>query len=94
MRRRETDPRCERGSKGTVMPMIDVGKERRELGCESAYTVGEVARIFSISRSTVYREIAAGRLAATKPAGASRGYRIRKDDVRKWMRENARFIAV
>ena len=74
------------------MRMMDVGKERRELGCESAYTVSEVARIFSISKSTVYREIAAGRLAARKPEGSARGYRVRKDDVRRWMRENARFI--
>lgn len=74
--------------------MMDVSKERRELGCESAYTVREVARIFSISKSTVYREIAAGRLAARKPQGASRGYRIRKDDVRDWMKANGRFIGV
>ncbi len=74
--------------------MMDVSKERRELGCESAYTVAEVARIFSISRSTVYREIEAGRLRAVKPKGSSRGYRVRKDDVRDWMRENGRFIGV
>jgi excisionase family DNA binding protein len=45
-------------------------------------TVGEVARQLRVSNMTVYRIIKAGDLPAIR---VGRGYRLREDDVRKYL---------
>ena len=51
------------------------------------FTVAEVARQLRVSNMTVYRLIKAGQLPAVR---VGRGYRIRDDDVRKYL--NARYM--
>lgn len=48
------------------------------------FTVAEVARQLRVSNMTVYRLIKAGQLPAVR---VGRGYRIRDDDVRKYLNE-------
>ncbi|MDQ4095126.1 MAG: helix-turn-helix domain-containing protein [Actinomycetota bacterium] len=48
------------------------------------FTVAEVARQLRVSNMTVYRLIKAGQLPAVR---VGRGYRIRDDDVRKYLDE-------
>lgn len=47
-------------------------------------TVSEVARQLRVSNMTVYRLIKAGQLAAVR---VGRGYRIREDDIRRYLRQ-------
>ncbi len=47
-------------------------------------TVSEVARQLRVSNMTVYRLVKAGELAAIR---VGRGYRIREDDVRKYLEQ-------
>lgn len=47
-------------------------------------TVSEVARQLRVSNMTVYRLIKAGHLAAVR---VGRGYRIREDDIRRYLRQ-------
>ena len=47
-------------------------------------TVGEVARHLRVSNMTVYRLVKQGQLAAVR---VGRGYRIREDDVRKYLEQ-------
>jgi excisionase family DNA binding protein len=51
---------------------------------ESFLTVGEVARHLRVSNMTVYRLVNSGQLAAVR---VGRGYRIRTDDVRKYLEQ-------
>ena len=51
---------------------------------ESFLTVGEVARHLRVSNMTVYRLVNSGQLAAVR---VGRGYRIREDDVRKYLEQ-------
>ncbi len=46
------------------------------------YTVGEVARQLRVSNMTVYRLIKSAQLPAVR---VGRGYRIREEDVRKYL---------
>lgn len=48
------------------------------------FTVAEVARQLRVSNMTVYRLIKSGQLPAVR---VGRGYRIRDDDVRKYLDE-------
>ncbi|MGH2748221.1 MAG: helix-turn-helix domain-containing protein [Actinomycetota bacterium] len=45
-------------------------------------TVGEIARRLRVSNMTVYRLVRSGRLPAVR---IGRGYRIREDDVRRYL---------
>lgn len=47
-------------------------------------TVAEVAKRLRVSNMTVYRLVNSGQLAAVR---VGRGYRIREDDVRKYLEE-------
>jgi excisionase family DNA binding protein len=47
-------------------------------------TVGEVARQLRVSNMTVYRLVKSGQLAAIR---IGRGYRIREDDVRRYLEQ-------
>ncbi|MPZ70259.1 MAG: helix-turn-helix domain-containing protein [Actinobacteria bacterium] len=59
-----------------------------ESGMASIFlTVAEVARRFRVSNMTVYRLIKSGQLGAVR---VGRGYRIREEDVRRYLDE--RFI--
>ena len=51
---------------------------------ENFLTVGEVARHLRVSNMTVYRLVNSGQLAAVR---VGRGYRIRGDDVRKYLEQ-------
>ena len=51
---------------------------------ERFLTVGEVARHLRVSNMTVYRLVNSGQLAAVR---VGRGYRIREDDVRKYLEQ-------
>lgn len=51
---------------------------------EHFLTVGEVARHLRVSNMTVYRLVNSGQLAAVR---VGRGYRIRRDDVRKYLEQ-------
>ncbi|MDQ3940935.1 MAG: helix-turn-helix domain-containing protein [Actinomycetota bacterium] len=51
---------------------------------EQFLTVSEVARHLRVSNMTVYRLVNSGQLAAVR---VGRGYRIRRDDVRKYLEQ-------
>ncbi len=51
---------------------------------ENFLTVGEVARHLRVSNMTVYRLVNSGQLAAVR---VGRGYRIREEDVRKYLEQ-------
>ena len=51
---------------------------------ERFLTVGEVARHLRVSNMTVYRLVNSGQLAAVR---VGRGYRIREEDVRKYLEQ-------
>jgi excisionase family DNA binding protein len=51
---------------------------------ESFLTVGEVARHLRVSNMTVYRLVNSGQLPAVR---VGRGYRIRENDVRKYLEQ-------
>jgi excisionase family DNA binding protein len=48
------------------------------------FTVAEVARQLRVSNMTVYRLVKSGQLSAVR---IGRGYRIREDDVRKYLQK-------
>jgi excisionase family DNA binding protein len=56
----------------------------RESLAEQFLTVGEVAKHLRVSNMTVYRLVNSGQLAAVR---VGRGYRIRTDDVRKYLEQ-------
>lgn len=49
------------------------------------YTPAEVAEMFGVSVSTIYREIREHRLKARLKRGSSRGYRITKEAISDWL---------
>ena len=51
------------------------------------YSVSETVKYTGICRSTIYKEIRAGRLAAFRPHGQERGIRIPAAAVDDWIRE-------
>ena len=51
------------------------------------YSVAETVKYTGICRSTIYKEILAGRLAAFRPHGQERGIRIPAAAVDDWIRE-------
>ena len=52
-----------------------------------SYTVAETVRYTGIPRSTIYKEMRAGRLAAFRPHGQERGIRIPAAAVDDWIME-------
>lgn len=57
---------------------------------QMAYTIAETAAYTGVSRDTLKREHRAGRLAFVLPNGAEKGYRIRVEEVDRWLEENTR----
>lgn len=51
------------------------------------YTVGQAAEVVSLSASTLYGEIKAGRLKAKVRKGNKRGYRIERIELMRWFNE-------
>lgn len=51
------------------------------------YSVAETVKYTGVCRSTIYKEIRAGRLAAFRPHGQERGIRIPAAAVDDWIRE-------
>lgn len=52
------------------------------------YNVSDTAKYMGIDVKTLYEEHDAGRLAFIMPKGKSRGYRIKVDEVDRWLNEN------
>lgn len=52
------------------------------------YNVSNTARYLGVDVKTLYEEHDAGRLAFIMPKGKSRGYRIKVDEVDRWLDEN------
>lgn len=52
------------------------------------YNVSDTAKYMGIDVKTLYEEHDAGRLAFIMPKGKSRGYRIKVDEVDRWLSEN------
>ena len=50
------------------------------------YRAAEVARVLGISRSTIYSEIASGRLRAKRPTKSGYGVYVMGDDVDEWLK--------
>jgi excisionase family DNA binding protein len=57
---------------------------RKEFELPKLYSVAEVAEMFDVSESTVYRDIHSGYLNARIPRGHGRGWRMTAADVRDW----------
>lgn len=55
-----------------------------------AYTLTEAAKITGISTDTLRAEHEAGRLAFIIPRDQSRYYRVKTDELDRWMKENTR----
>ncbi len=55
-----------------------------------SYTVAETVRYTGIPRSTIYKEIRAGRLKSLRINGATRGYRITTQAIDEWIKECTR----
>lgn len=51
------------------------------------YTVAQAAEVVSLSASTLYAEIKAGRLKAKVRKGNKRGYRIERIELMRWFNE-------
>lgn len=52
------------------------------------YNVSDTAKYMGVDVKTLYEEHDAGRLAFIMPKGKSRGYRIKVDEVDRWLAEN------
>lgn len=52
------------------------------------YNVSDTAKYMGLDKDTLYDEHDAGRLAFIIPKGKSRGYRIKVDEVDRWLNEN------
>lgn len=50
------------------------------------YRAAEVARVLGISRSTIYAEIASGRLRAKRPTKSGYCVYVMSDDVDEWLK--------
>jgi excisionase family DNA binding protein len=57
-------------------------KNRRERPRRMAYTIAQLAKVVGVGRSTLYREIGAGRLVPTK---VSRRTLIARDWAKEWL---------
>ena len=53
-----------------------------------AYNVSDTAKYMGVDVDTLYYEHNAGRLAFIMPKGKTRGYRIKVDEVDRWINEN------
>jgi excisionase family DNA binding protein len=60
------------------------GRASSPLSTARFFTVTEVARQLRVSNMTVYRIVKSGQLPAVR---VGRGYRIREDDVRKYLQD-------
>lgn len=52
------------------------------------YNVSDTAKYMGIDVKTLYEEHDAGRMAFIMPKGKARGYRIKVDEVDRWLDEN------
>ena len=81
--RRVTGSRMVRGGSRCLAMAVEAG-----LPPQMAYTVAETARYTGISRSALYAEHDAGRLAFVVPRGQERGAVIRVEEMDRWMEES------
>ena len=80
---------------GSVAGALPAGKEegRKAMEIKAApkpllfYTVAQAAEVVSLSASTLYAEIKAGRLKAKVRKGNKRGYRIERIELMRWFNE-------
>ena len=79
-----TGSRMVRGGSRCLAMAVEAG-----LPPQMAYTVAETARYTGVSRSALYAEHEAGRLAFVAPRGAERGAVIRVEEMDRWMEESA-----
>ena len=79
-----TGSRMVRGGSRCLAMAVETG-----LPPQMAYTVAETARYTGVSRSALYAEHEAGRLAFVAPRGAERGAVIRVEEMDRWMEESA-----
>lgn len=56
------------------------------LPAKPLYRAAEVARVLGISRSTIYAEIASGRLRAKRPTKSGYCVYVMGDDVDEWLK--------
>ena len=78
-----TGSRMVRGGSRCLAMAVEAG-----LPPQMAYTVAQTARYTGLSKSTLYDEINAGRLASVLPRGSEKGRVIRVEDMDRWMEEN------
>lgn len=52
------------------------------------YDIPETCKYTGLTSRTLYEEVRAGRLRAIVPRGRTKGYRIKPEDVDRWVREN------
>ena len=81
--RRLTGSRMVRGGSRCLAMAVEA-----DLPPQMAYTVSQTVRYTGLSRSTLYDEINAGRLASVLPRGSERGRVIRVEEMDRWMEEN------
>lgn len=56
------------------------------------YTVAEVAQLIGVSRQAVYADIRKGRLRAVVRRGCSQGYRVKRDDLERWINDQWEYV--
>lgn len=81
--RRLTGARMVRGGSRCLAWAVEAG-----LPPQMAYTVAQTARYTGLTKSTLYDEINAGRLASVLPRGSEKGRVIRVEEMDRWMEEN------
>lgn len=79
-----TGSRMVRGGSRCLAMAVEAG-----LPPQMAYSVAETARYTGLSRSALYAEHDAGRLAFVVPRGQERGAVIRVEEMDRWMEESA-----
>ena len=55
-------------------------------------TVAEASKRYGFPKYRLYEEIREGRLVARKPRGCSRGFRLKDEDVLRWMDEGMELV--
>lgn len=78
-----TGSRMVRGGSRCLAMAVEAG-----LPPQMAYSVAETARYTGVSRSALYAEHEAGRLAFVVPRGQERGAVIRVEEMDRWMEES------
>lgn len=78
-----TGARMVRGGSRCLAWAVEAG-----LPPQMAYTVTQTASYTGLTKSTLYDEINAGRLASVLPRGSEKGRVIRVEEMDRWMEEN------